>query len=62
MKSIKISINNCNPINREEFHKYIVQEWQKLERNIIEKLICTISDRINKVIQAKGDRIKYNLY
>ncbi len=45
--------------NEDELQQYIVEEWERITIDEINKLIETMPDRINQVIEREGDVTEY---
>jgi transposase len=45
--------------NEDELQQYIVEEWERITINEINKLIKTMPNRIDQVIEREGDVTEY---
>ena len=56
---LKNAVRARNPVSLLEAKKYLLQEWEKINRKTLRKLFNSISHRIESVIQNKGDMTEY---
>ncbi len=48
-----------NEITSANFKNIIIEEWNKIDQNIIAKIIRTMPERLEKIIKNKGDHLDY---
>ena len=58
---IKIAINKraVRPRNEEEMRGALLEEWEKIDINIINKLINSMSNRVQQLVEVKGGCTRY---
>jgi transposase len=56
---IKRRIEKRKPRNIKELETFIIEEWNKIDSQIIMNLVNSMDSRLKAVIEAKGERINY---
>lgn len=56
---MKRRVERPMPENEEEFAEKVFEEWGKISEDTLEKLAVSMKERIELVIQNKGERIKF---
>ena len=58
---IKIAINkrHVKPRNEEELKRVLLEEWEKIDIKIINKLIDSMPRRVEQLVEVRGGSTKY---
>lgn len=58
---MKIAINNraVKPRNEEELKRALLEEWEKIDIKIINKLISSMSNRVKQLMEVRGGSTRY---
>ena len=58
---MKIAINKrpVKPKNEEELRRALLEEWEKIDIGIINKLIDSMPRRVEQLVEVRGSSTKY---
>ena len=58
---LETKIRNCKPIsiNKNDFIVVLKEEWYKIDKSVLIKLVKNMPNKINDVIKNKGNPTKY---